>query len=130
MQKQWIYSSSFLPFTGEPIEFRLEEREQPIHGTFANDVFHSRWADYGRSSVGSWRVLHDDSSASAIGAPTSTTDSFSRIVKRMKSIISRCHGTNLIAQPHAQVRAAAMVATALPRSRATARGIDSNQMSS
>jgi hypothetical protein len=39
------FSSAFLPYTGESIEFLLEEREQPIHGTFAK---HDIWA---RSSV-------------------------------------------------------------------------------
>ncbi|MEO8742408.1 MAG: hypothetical protein ABI365_04365 [Lysobacteraceae bacterium] len=130
MQDQWIYSSSFVPYTGEPIEFRLEEREQPISGTFADDAFHSRWADYGRSRVGSWRSLASNPPTSPMVAPTSTTSSFARIFKRLKDTISRNQGTDPIAPPLYRPRTAAMAPEALPRNRAIARGIDSNQMSS
>jgi hypothetical protein len=129
MQDPWIFSSSFLPFTGEPIEFRLEEREQPIHGTFADDVFHSRWADYDRSSVGSWRVLHDDAQVSPIAAPIATPGAFVSIFKRLKNTVTRNHRAALIAPPQHRNRTAAMAATAVPTSAIT-RGIDSNQMSS
>jgi hypothetical protein len=130
MQDQWIYSSSFLPYTGDPIEFRLEEREQPISGTFADGVFHSRWADYGRSSVGSWRVLHDEPSAPPMGEPASTTGTFAQIVRQLKITMSRNHGTDVIASQQHRARTAAMAPTALPRTHAITRGIDSNQMSS
>ncbi len=93
MQDQWNYSSSFLPYTGEPIEFRLEEREQPLHGIFADGVFHSRWADYAQNLVGSWRRLDTSPEAWPIAAPESPTRSFSGIVKRMKMIVSRSHAT-------------------------------------
>jgi hypothetical protein len=73
METQWIFSSTFLPGAGEAIEFLLEEREQPMHGTFANGAFHSSWADYDSSRVGSWRVLQDDPSASPTAAPASTS---------------------------------------------------------
>lgn len=129
MQDQWIYSSSFLPYTGDPIEFRLEEREQPISGTFADGVFHSRWADYGRSSVGSWRVLHDEPLTPPMVEPASTTGTFARIVKRLKNTMSR-HGTDVIASPQHRARIAAMAPAALPQTHAITRGIDSNQMSS
>jgi hypothetical protein len=88
MQNQWIYSSTFLPFTGEPIEFRLEEREQAIPGTFIDGVFHSQWAHYGRNSVGSWRSLGSDRPTLPMVAQESTTGSFSRFINRIKSIIS------------------------------------------
>ncbi len=94
MQDPWICCSSFLPATGAPIEFRLEEREQPIHGTFADGIFHSRWADYCRSSVGSWRSLDSDLSAWPMRTPTSKQGSFSRIVTRVKSILSGAAATN------------------------------------
>ena len=55
MQNQWIFSSTFLPYTGEPIDFMLEDRGQPIHGTYADGSFHSRWADYDADRVTSWR---------------------------------------------------------------------------
>jgi hypothetical protein len=55
MHAPWIVSSTFLPYTGEPIDFRLEDRSQPIHGTFLDGIFHSRWADYGAHRVQSWR---------------------------------------------------------------------------
>lgn len=134
MRDQWIYSSNFLPYTGEPIEFRLEEREKPIPGNFADGVFHSRWADYRRSRVGSWRSLDSDASALPIEVPTSRGGSFSWIVTRMKNIISRSHGSDLIAPPRNRARSPAMDATSLRKSNAIthpiSHGIDSNQMSS
>lgn len=93
MQDQWNYSSSFLPYTGEPIEFRLEEREQPLHGIFADGVFHSRWANYGTDSVGSWRRLAGDSSPCPAATSEFADSSFSGIVKRMKRIVSRSQAT-------------------------------------
>ncbi len=130
MQHQWIYSSSFLPYTGEPIEFRLEEREQSITGTFADGVFHSHLARYNRSNVGSWRSLDSAPSAQPFGAPTSTTGSFSRIFQRLKNSISRNHGNDLMTPPRDRIRTVAIAPTALPRTHAIARDIDSNQMSS
>jgi hypothetical protein len=46
MQLKWIFRSTLLPMSKEPVEFLVEERGQSIHGTFANCIFHSRWADY------------------------------------------------------------------------------------
>ncbi|MEO8461501.1 MAG: hypothetical protein ABI451_13310 [Dokdonella sp.] len=130
MQDQWIYSSILLPYTGETIEFKLEERGQPISGVFANGAFHSHWADYGTSRVGSWRSLDSDPSARPIEAPTSTTGSFARMFKRLKNITSRSHGSDLIAPSRDQVSTAAIAAVTLPMSMATATayGIHSNQM--
>lgn len=122
MQDQWIYNSGVLPNTGEPIEFRLEEREQPIPGTFADDVFHSRWADYGRSRVGSWRSLDSNPSAWPIEALTPTSGAFARIFKRLKDIISRSHGSHSIAPPRVRARTVATAATTLPPSNAIAHG--------
>jgi hypothetical protein len=68
MELQWIYNSSFLPYTGEPIEFMLEERGQSIDGTFANGHFHSRGADYDIRQVTSWRES-DGASAAPIMKP-------------------------------------------------------------
>lgn len=123
MHDQWIYRSGVLPNSGEPIEFRLEEREQPIPGTFADDVFHSRWADYGSSRVGSWRSLDSDPSACPIEAPTSTAGSFARIFKRLKDMISTSRDSHPTAPPRNRARTAAMAATTLPASSAIARSI-------
>jgi hypothetical protein len=68
MQAPWIFSSTFLPFAGEPIDFMLEDRNQPIHGTFVDGIFHSRWADYGPDRVQSWRGSTDAAGAHPMGA--------------------------------------------------------------
>ncbi len=127
---QWNYSSSFLPYTGEPIEFRLEEREQPIHGVFADGVFHSRWADYAQGLVGSWRILDSELSALPIAAPASTRRSFSGIVNRMKSIIFPVPRNDLMMPPPDEATTFSTATTALPRNRAIKRRINSNQISS
>ncbi len=135
MRDQWIYSSNFLPYTGEPIEFRLEEREKPIPGNFADGVFHSRWADYRRSRVGSWRSLGSDPLALPIEAPTPVTGSFARIFKRLKIITSRSHDNDLTTPPRDRTRIAAMAAIPLAASTAITPELPinpmySNQMSS
>jgi hypothetical protein len=53
--KDWFFSATFLPYTGEPIDFRLEDRETPISGTYVDGKFHSRWADFSPDRVLSWR---------------------------------------------------------------------------
>jgi hypothetical protein len=55
MATQWIFSATYLPHGGESIDFRLDDREEPIHGTFADGSFHSRWADYPVDRVRAWR---------------------------------------------------------------------------
>jgi hypothetical protein len=69
MQAPWIFSSTFLPHIGEPIDFLLDDRSQPIHGTFLDGVFHSRWADYGTDRVSSWRGSDPDLPAPSIEPP-------------------------------------------------------------
>lgn len=95
MQGPWIYSSVLLPHAGEAIEFKLEQREQPICGTFAADAFHSRWAEYGRSHVGSWRRLDDAPSSLSINASPSKTGSFARFFERLKPMAPGRHGNDL-----------------------------------
>jgi hypothetical protein len=130
MQDQWIYSSGLLPHTGEPIEFKLEERDQPISGTFADDVFHSRWAGYGRGRVGSWRSLDADSSARPMAAPTATTSSFARFFTRLKNITRWSQGRGAITPPRDRVEIPAIAVTTLPVSKAAAHVIHSNPMRS
>jgi hypothetical protein len=54
MQPQWILSSTSLPRSDRPVYFLLKERDVPMHGTFANGVFHAHWADYCVERVESW----------------------------------------------------------------------------
>jgi hypothetical protein len=70
MSTKWNFSSTFLPYTGEPIDFQLEDREEPIHGTFANGTFHSRWADYDADRVQSWRTAIGDPAHEGIAGPS------------------------------------------------------------
>jgi hypothetical protein len=54
MPTTWFSSATFLPYPGEPIDFLLEERGEPIHGTFANGMFQS---DLARFDHGAQRLL-------------------------------------------------------------------------
>jgi hypothetical protein len=69
MSTPWVFSSTFLPYTGEPIDFLLEDREEPIHGTFDGGTFHSRWANYDSSRVRSWRQALVDPAHEVIEPP-------------------------------------------------------------
>ena len=69
MTTPWVFSSTFLPYNGEPIDFLLEDREEPIHGTFEGSVFPSRWADYGAARVRSWRQAMVDPAHEVIKQP-------------------------------------------------------------
>lgn len=113
MQAQWIYSSTFLPYTGEPIEFMLEDRQQPIHGIFANGLFHSRWADYDADRVQSWRESDDDPSAAPIAIPKAAlTDAFIATFKRLRDALSPGRQATAIipSRSHARTRAASDIA--------------------
>ncbi|QBB71164.1 hypothetical protein ELE36_12830 [Pseudolysobacter antarcticus] len=127
MQDQSIYSSGLLLYVGEPIEFKLEEREQSISGTFGDDFFHSRWAGYGRGRVGSWRSLDRDRSAQPVEAPI-PTGSFARFFKRLRNITSPRQGSDLITPPSDIAEISAVASTTLPASKATAHAIHSNPL--
>lgn len=73
MQAPWIYSSTFLPYTGEPIDFLIKDRSEPLHGTFGNGMFHSRWADYDADLVQSWRGSEADRPVAPIEMPNVVT---------------------------------------------------------
>jgi len=129
MQAKWIFSSTFLPYTGEPIEFMLEERNQPIHGTFSNGVFHSRWADYDADRVASWRGSDGDPSAEPIKLSTVTKGRFVTTLKRLARILSGGRSTPSAA-PRSHARPHAMPAMTMHPVVAIARHIASNQISS
>jgi len=129
MQEKWIFSSTFLPYTGEPIEFMLEERNQPIHGTFSNGVFHSRWADYDADRVASWRGSDGDPSAEPIELSTASTGGFITTLKRLARILSRGRGAP-IASPRSHARRHAVPSVSMQPAVAIARHMASNQLSS
>lgn len=60
MPAKWIFSSTFLPLAGEPVDFMLEDRDTPISGIFAEGRFHSRWANFDVERVQSWRAVEGD----------------------------------------------------------------------
>ena len=114
MQVQWIFSSTFLPYTGEPIEFMLEDRKQPIHGTFANGIFHSRWADYDADRVSSWRESDHDPSTTQMQIPkAATTGAFTTALMRLRKALSmgRQAAASMPPRSHARTAAAAMQST-------------------
>jgi hypothetical protein len=66
MKTPWINSSTALPSDGQPIEFVLDHREVAIAGTYAGQIFRSRWSSYDIERVAAWRL--DSSSSHAQGA--------------------------------------------------------------
>ena len=56
MKTAWILSSTALPRDGQPIEFVLDNREVAIAGTYAGQIFQSRWTSYDLERVGAWRL--------------------------------------------------------------------------
>jgi len=129
MQAKWIFSSTFLPYTGEPIEFMLEDRNQPIHGTFADGIFHSRWADYDADRVASWRGSDGDPSAEPIELSTVSKGRFVTTLKRLARILSG-RRSSPIAAPRSHARPHAVPAMQMHPVVAIARHIASNQISS
>ena len=105
MQAPWNHSSTFLPHSGEPIDFLLEDRSQPMHGTFANGMFHSRWADYTADRVQSWRGSDVDPSAEPIEVPKSTaTGTWVALRKRLLQAFSMRTHENAMQRPHTHSR--------------------------
>ena len=133
MQAQWVFSSTFLPYTGEPIDFTLEDRTEPMHGTFANGTFHSRWADYSTSRVRSWRSSNADPSVAQINIPTAATGAFVTAIKRLSRFVFRRRnaGSNAVSIESACRRFNAVnVPAGSVRPTTVTRRIDSNQISS
>ncbi|HEV2607751.1 MAG TPA: hypothetical protein VGT79_07195, partial [Xanthomonadaceae bacterium] len=108
----------------------LEDRNQPIHGTFANGAFHSRWADYDADRVASWRGSDGDTSAMPTQKPTAATGMFVTTLKRLTRILSRGRSTPMIAPPRSHARTHAVPAMPMQPVVAIARHIASNQISS
>ena len=129
MQAQWVFSSTFLPYTGEPIDFLLEDRTEPIHGTFGNGKFHSRWADYSRSRVQSWRSSNSAQSVALIHTQTAATGAFVRAIERLARIVLRICKAVSIDPARSRTKATKRPAV-LVRPTTVARRIDSNQISS
>lgn len=139
MQEKWIFSSTFLPYTGEPIEFLLEDRSQPIHGTFADGVFHSRWADYDADRIASWRETAPDEtvpeeadpgpSIAPIELSAAPTGTFIAVLKRLTKVFSRGRAA-ASAPPRSHARTTQVPAFPMSPNISVARHIHSNQISS
>ena len=130
MQDQWTIPSNFKTAAGKPATFSLNDHEKPISGIFSDDVFHSRCLDYDHNRLASWHGLNVDSSLSPMGAPASRPGSFSRIVTRMKNLITRRHIIDVTTHADRRPRLAAVAATPSSAIGAVARNIHTNQMSS
>ena len=105
MQAPWIYSSTFLPYTGEPIDFLLEDRSQPMHGTFADGMFHSRWADYAADRVQSWHGSDADPSAEPLDIPNAAPRQvWVALLKRLPQIFSMWQNASPMARSRTRSR--------------------------
>jgi hypothetical protein len=128
MQTQWIFSSTFLPHVGEPVDFMLEDRGQSIRGTFSDGSFHSRWADYDAQRVKSWRGSGNDPSDVQATAKAAPTGAFLGMLKRWVRPLS-ANRRAVPMSPRSHSRRTATSIDTRPVA-AKARRIDSNQISS
>jgi len=72
MSAQWVTSAAGLPDTDEPVEFVLDGREVPMVGTYAQQIFWSRWSSYDVQRVRTWRSADADSSGAIWATPGAT----------------------------------------------------------
>jgi hypothetical protein len=56
MNTPWVQSSIALPHEGQSVEFVLDHREVALDGTYARQIFRSRWTAYEVARVGAWRL--------------------------------------------------------------------------
>jgi len=129
MQAPWIFSSTFLPYTGEPIDFLLEDRSEALHGAFVNGMFHTRWADYDADRVQSWRVSRCDPPVEYLDLPNvPTAGAFRKLLRRWTVAMSgRGSAAHTPLRTHSRT---AVVSTAAFPAVAKTRRNDSNQISS
>jgi hypothetical protein len=129
MQAKWIFSSTFLPYTGEPIDFLLEDRSEPIHGTFDNGIFHSRWANYSASRVQSWRGADGAGSVAPIEKANSVeAGALVTMMKRLSNALARRRNVRPVEQPRHSTTTTS--GTPMHQTAAFRRVVGSNQMSS
>jgi hypothetical protein len=134
MSAKWIISSTFLPYTGEPIDFLLEDRETPISGTFADGRFHSRWADFSADQVQSWREANIDPAHAPIAAPVvAGRRAWVMTLKRLARRLLPARGGTASLRPSVPVESKVVtppVRTVVKTSHASRRHVDSNQTAS
>lgn len=65
MSTTWVASSSRLPHDGDAVEFVLDGRRIPIDGTYAQQLFKSRWSGYDVQRVRTWRSSDCESAGAA-----------------------------------------------------------------
>jgi hypothetical protein len=130
MDSQWINSSSFLPSTGDPIEFMLEERGQSICGTFDDGQFHSRWAHYDAHQISSWRESELASAAPAEKPTATPANTLASALKRLIGAVSRRPILTPLVVPRSRCRRTAVPANTMASNVSGSRRVDSNQMSS
>lgn len=57
MAMSWCPCAVSLPFNGDSVGFRLDDRATSMIGTYVNGFFHSRWSEYDVGRVLSWCTL-------------------------------------------------------------------------
>lgn len=128
MQGPWVFSSTSLPHTGEPIEFLLENRRHAIHGTFANGLFHSRWVDYDADRVTLWRKS-DPSAASIQAQVVAKTSVFAGMLAKLRKMLTIGGQTAGIAQSHSHARTIAEPTVEARLPAASTRSLPGNRIS-
>ncbi len=66
MASQEFTNATGLPREGQPVDFVLDGRDIPIHGTYAERTFRSRWSGYEIESVRAWRYADADSPVATV----------------------------------------------------------------
>lgn len=131
MQAPRISGSTFLPYTGEPIDFMHEQCNRPIHETFIESVTYSNWAEDGIDRVYSWHG-HDMAPSIAPGKRPKTPRPGVLIttLKRLVGVRSERPHIAAPTPPRRHSPAPPNSAVAVQPATAPARFFDSNQISS
>jgi hypothetical protein len=130
MQDQWTMRSSVQRTGDNRNNLGPGDRGQPISGLFSDDDFALRCVDHEYIRLGAWSSLNGDPSATPTGAAESKAGSFSSIVSRMKSMVSRSPGNDATIAPTHRSITVAVSATSAPAAHLAAQDVYSNQMSS
>lgn len=129
MSVSWISTAASLPLSGAPILFMLDHREEPMNGTYAQGVFHSRWSKYAVNDVRLWR-------ASNVGAvaPMTVAKPSRQISKgALNWLFGHLKGHDAIVSvpaPREPIRSDSISVRRIDATCGIGRRADSNQMSS
>lgn len=87
---QWTCSLDQSPREEAIVEFLLQDRATPVHGTYSDGLFHSRWATYATSRVRAWRALDSGPQEPNAGTKRAERDEASlALLRRLNRLFAR-----------------------------------------